>query len=185
MRRTAALLALMPLLLAPRPARAAWHIGPNFGFTYMTPRRGDSLALFNWGSGSAVFGFWQPGMRVGWSVGGDRNEIYTATGLEFWSGGGTSVHALLGSLNYQRNFAPADQDGAFLTGGVGIMNVGGDSNSASVPILGGGAGFLHPVAAGRGRLRAEVRYDYQGEDTTQGLESAHLVTLRIGFDLLP
>jgi len=155
---------------------AAWHIGPNFGFSHVSS---SDVFLYNWGSGTNFLGVSQPGMRLGWSIGGRKNELYTATGLDVIRGGTETDFGVTATLNYQRNF-----DGnAFITGGVGVFSVGNGSTTATVPVYGGGIGYFYPIASGHGRFRWEVRLDRQAKDQNAGLPATNLVTARLGFDL--
>jgi hypothetical protein len=174
MLRFAALLAFVLSFVSPAPV-LAWHIGPNFGFS-----RASGTSLFNWGSGTNILGVSQPGMRVGWSIGGKQNEIYTATGLDVISADRETAYGVTATFNYQRNFT----DNAFITVGGGVFSLGDGSTSATVPVFGGGIGYLHPLPSGQGRFRWEMRLDRQGEDADFGLPKTNLFTVRLGFDLM-
>jgi hypothetical protein len=184
MRHTLTGLALAALLVLPTTAHAAWHIGPNFGLTHASPEEGDGLSSVTWGGGSNILGIWQPGMRVGWNFAGPANELYTASGFEILSGSSSSFHVFQLSLNYQRNLSPAAANGSFVTGGIGFMSIGGEGESATVPVIGVGVGFMHTLTNGHGRMRGEVRFDHQSEDSDFGLSSLNIIGMRLGFDLL-
>ena len=185
MRRTFLVLtAALALAATPAFAQTGWFVGANFGLTHYSPDEGDDLTSVGWGDGTSLIGLWQPGLRIGSTIGGGQDEIYAETAFQYLSGIGNSVTALQLSANYQHDFSKPKTPGAYINAGGGILNLGSGGTSATLPVLGLGVGFGNPFAEGHGRFRIEGRYDHQGEDRDLGLSAANLFTLRLGFDVM-
>lgn len=179
----------LPLLIAiafliPATAHAGWFVGPNFGIAHVEPEQGEAVNTFGWGGSTALFGVWQPGLRVGGQLASGSDEIFTDSGFEYIGSNGTSFTALQISANYQHDFFKPKAEGVFINGGVGILNIGGDGSSTTVPVFGAGLGYANPIADGHGRFRFELRLDHQNEDQDHTLSAATLISLRLGFDLI-
>jgi len=185
MRRTLPIL-IVALTLAATPALAQtrWFVGANFGVTHYSPDEGDGVTSIGWGDGTSLVGLWQPGLRLGGTIGAGQDELYADTALQYLTGSGSSITALQMSGNYQHDFSKPRTPGAYLDAGVGIMSLSGDGSSASLPVFGAGLGYSNPFAEGHGRFRLEVRFDHQNEDRDHGFPAANLVSLRLGFDVI-
>jgi len=159
-------------------------IGTNLGLTYYSPDDGgDGVTAITWPSGGTLLGLAQPGLRLSFLDESGLNEFYVDTGLSYLTSNGESITMFVGTLDYQRNFAPVDGTGAYVTAGIGIsiVDFGGGADSTN-PRAGGGIGIRHGLAHGKGALRAEARFDRVFEDD-DGINALSEFGLRLGFDL--
>jgi hypothetical protein len=185
MRRTLLVtIAALALSVTPAFAGTGWFIGANFGVTHYSPETGEGLTSVTWGDGASIAGLWQPGLRIGSTIGRGQDELYADTGFLYLTGNGSSVTALQISGNYQHDFSRPGTPGGFVDVGVGILNLGGGGTSTTLTVFGAGLGYANPFADGHARFRFEVRYDHQSEDADIGLSAASLVSLRLGFDVM-
>jgi hypothetical protein len=186
MRRTLlVLIAALTLVATPAFAQTGWFVGANFGATHYSPDTGDGVTTIGWGDGTSYAGLWQPGLRIGHTIGSGQDELYTDTALQYLTFTGGSFTALQLSGNYQHDFSKPKTPEAYINAGAGIMSLGATHTpTTNLAIFGIGLGYGNPFADGHGRFRIEVRYDHQGEDKDLGLSAANLYTLRFGFDVM-
>jgi hypothetical protein len=180
---------LASLLLSFVPLSTSWAqgktgIGANLGFTHYIPEQGDGLTLIGWPSGGNFVGLTQPGLRLSFLGSKGLDEIYLDSSMSIISQSGESFSMFVGTVNYQRNFAPPEGTGAYVTAGLGIAVLSFDGFDSSNPILGAGLGVRRGLAHGNGSLRGEIRLDRLFEDD-DGLEGLTEIGLRLGFDLWP
>ena len=171
------------LTVAAHPVMAqGWSVGTNFGLAVAQPQNGgDNLIAVGLPGSVGQFapGF-QPGLRVG--ILGTRGEFYFDAGLASLSGSGETISAYQLGANGQLNFS-SEGTSPYVTGGLGLIGVSFLGENFTNTVVGGGFGVFNKVAEGHGRLRAEMRLDYVIENT-QGLDSATVIGLKLGFDLL-
>lgn len=81
------------------------------------------------------------------------------------------------------NFTPGQSPSPYVTAGGGLYNVGSDTDSVTLPSIGGGVGLQFHVAGGHGTVRSEFRVDHFSPDESRGLLAVNAFGLKVGFDL--
>jgi len=178
-----AAIACLSLVVVPVASAAGfnWGVGTNLGVSIFSPDSKytdeKSVTTFGWPSG---------GLRLSFAGEKPMHEVYFESSLVYLTSDGASIYTFRPSLNYQFNF---DMKGAmipYVTAGAGLTMLGasggGDSESASAAFYGGGVGIQSWMGNKAGRLRAEVRYDLQSENT-KGIMKGGEFGLKLGFDL--
>ena len=178
-----AALACLSFVVVPVASAQAfnWGVGANLGVGIFTPDskyEGEkSVTSFGWPMG---------GIRFSFAGEKPMHEVYFESALVYMSSDGSSLYTFKPSLNYQFNFDMKGSATPYVTAGVGLNMIGAsggdDSESASAAFYGGGLGIQHWMGNKAGRLRAEVRYDLQSENT-KGIMKGGEFGLKLGFDL--
>jgi Outer membrane protein beta-barrel domain len=167
------------------PAHAGtWSLGTNLGISFVQPEDTDNQTNIAWPASAELF---QPGIRIGYAKEQSPHEFYADTGLLDANG---DFHTFLLTGNYQYNFASQTSTNFYLTGGLGLANVGFDVGPTDVGatslLFGVGGGARFRVSDGHGTIRAEVRYDRVTEGDDEGVEvidEAGIFAFKFGFDL--
>jgi hypothetical protein len=159
-----------------------WSLGSNFGLRFLNAEnQGSTVTALSW-PGDALLAR-EPGFRLGFTGENRAHEFFIDSGVLLMSESGFSLHSLLLTGNYQHNFTPETSPSPYVTVGAGFYNVGGDTDSSTLPSLGGGLGLQFHVASGHGTVRTEFRFDHFGSDETQGMPAVNAFGFKIGFDL--
>jgi hypothetical protein len=158
-------------------------IGANLGVAVYDPENGDSTTIVGWPASQLTY---LPGMRIGISDEGFRNEIYFDTGLNLQDKGRLFYLFEL-TTNYQYAFSPTRMTSPYITAGAGLIlarsrSFFGDPEHAIGGALGGGVGFRNRLPNGHGAIRAEVHFDHMFEADPL-IAPANLYMLKVGFDL--
>jgi hypothetical protein len=154
-----ALLMAASVLTTQAAASGTWTVGSNVGFSVLSSG-GESVTSIGLPIGGGLFvGSVQPGLRIGFVAPGGQFDVYLDSGLNILSGGGESVHSLLGTFNFQYNFSPEVATTPYVTAGAGFARIGGSGSSETDGLFGGGFGVRHRISDGHGALRGEARYD--------------------------
>ncbi len=189
----AALLLLLALVPAAPAHALSWGLGADLGGSLFKPDYPDAegVATFAWPSMGPGYGQ-IAGLRVNFAGSKPEHEVWLGTSFAFRETGGHSTRLIMLSGNYQYNFTNRGGMIPYVTAGAGVDNAsnatstGGTTHSASGAIAGGGAGLSWRVRDGAGRIRTELRYDYQTEGKSLGdvvIEKGSLFALKVGFDL--
>jgi hypothetical protein len=159
-----------------------WSLGTNLGLSFLNAEnQGSTVTALSW-PGDALFTR-EPGVRLGFAGENRAHEFFIDSGMLLLSESGFSLHSFQLTGNYQYNFTPGTSPSPYVTAGAGLFNVGDDTDSSTVPSLGGGLGLQFHVAGGHGTIRSELRFDHFGSDETRGVPSANAFGFKIGFDL--
>jgi hypothetical protein len=172
-----------PFLVA--PASAMWGVGANLGATVEDPvDPGESTTRI--GAPASTLSTLRPGLRLSYSLEGTGSEAYFDVGFDgVWQGDENASVLRLGG-NYQYNFGHGPVR-PFVTGGAGLLNIGGSSfRDTMTGMVGGGVGVGIPLARGAGRFRVEARADRILEakyQTVVIIGETTLYQFGVGFDL--
>lgn len=173
------------------PAAADWSVGTNLSAgVFRADGVDESIVLVQAPNGNPIGSLLviggQPGLRLGFSDGDHRQEVYFDTGLVLEGGGGSSFSALQITGNYQYGFWSGSVTEPYVTFGAGANVASGGGASQSSLTFGGGLGIRQWVAAGHGAVRAEFRVDRTGETKSNGYEISPALTfvgIKFGVDL--
>jgi hypothetical protein len=178
---------------SPSSSKANWSIGADLELSWVDPDPGPTATVLAW---PADVGWFQPGIRIGYTRENTPSEFYVATGLALVTGGGSSSSDFELTANYQYNFKkknePSKPMTPYLTGGLGLVSTSfstsgpGPDVGATSLVYGFGAGLRHRVAEGHGSIRTEVRFDHitEGDDgAAVPIPSSNAFGIRVGFDL--
>ncbi|NOT33613.1 MAG: hypothetical protein HOP12_05510 [Candidatus Eisenbacteria bacterium] len=175
------------LLATPRASHAAWNIGTDFGLSFFSPEEGDGITTVGWGSGmTTLLPVFQPGLRVGFQLGGPSHELVTTSSLALLAVEDETLRTFQAMVGYQHNFSVDQPMRLFVNGGLGLNSLGDDDDNFTALAFGAGFGVRRMLGSGHGALRFEGRIDHQmefEEDDVTVFPAANVFGVKIGWEL--